>query len=949
MRNGDSMASRRELAERLFMAALALDAAKRPAFLGKACNSNPELRSTVEGLLADNARAGSFIQSSPLDLLGRVKMNTTEKSDSLENNHGNSEGSLAGRFSPGHVLIGRFVVLRFIAKGGMGEVYEVEDRFLPDVHVAMKTISPHIAGDPDQRRRFEREVLLARKLSHPNLCPIYDIFHSEQESPEFLFLTMKLLPGETLAARLKRAGSISIEEGQAILKQAVLGIAAIHAAGIVHRDIKPNNIMLDGTGRDVKLCVTDFGLARIDEAEATISSKGDIAGTPDYLAPELFLGHLPSQASDLFALGVVLHQVFTGQKPTAGADYSSIDVDPRWKASGLPAAALHLITECLSEDPERRCRAFEQTLASLSEERWGKREHAFWTRRRFIAATTATVGLASAGVWREWDQIENFLHPLPRKRFVALLNSPKTSDARLVPTLTGVLAAIKSELARLEAFDRDFFVISAEDASADITDAARMKAICDPLGTNLVLAASVLSASKAFQLFLRLMDPSSTHALREKKITCSMDEITFLPAKAVHAAGSLLDLSRYQERNPPARPSTQSAAAFTAFQSAEALMGQANDAGLDAGIENYLKAVELDSHYALAHARLAQAYVHLYSLRGNPGALELARGNCERALALDPDLVEGYVAKAVLLEQIGDEEGALDQFGKAIALDPSNAETLVNQALVYVRLNRFEDAEETYSRVLKERPNWWVIHNDLGYALDRQGKYQKAIKAFRAASVAAPRSAMAFANLGAEYLKLGDFTAAIENLKKSQSLNPNDAQAAETTSQALRLQGKYDEALPFALKAVRLDPADDINWLELGDCYSSLHNRSGEAKGAYLRAAKEVERHLQTDATNGPDWMLLALYRVKSGDPETAPSLIRKAESLGATDMDSQLYKARIFELLGKRPEALATLNECFHKGASALQIELFPDLQLLRTDPRYRQIAESKLELSPK
>jgi eukaryotic-like serine/threonine-protein kinase len=943
------MASRRELAERLFMTALALEPTERSAFLSKACNNNSELRRMVEDLLADNARVGSFIQSSPFNLIGRIKMNITETPDSAKNSNADLEDNLAGRFSPGHVLIDRFVVIRFIAKGGMGEVYEVEDRFLPDVHVAMKTILPYIAGDPDQRRHFEREVLLARKLSHPNLCPIYDIFHSEQESPEFLFLTMKLLPGETMAARLKRPGSISMEEGQAILKQAVLGIATIHAAGIVHRDIKPNNIMLDGTGPHVHLCVTDFGLARIDEAEVTISGRGEVAGTPDYIAPELFLGHLPSQASDLFALGVVLHQVFTGRKPTVGPDDSFIEVNTQLKASGLPAPAVHLITECLSEDPERRCQAFEQTLVALSEEGWGKRKHGFWTRRRFIAAATATVGLASAGVWREWDQIENFLHPLPRRRFVALLNWPKTSDVQLIPTLTGVLAAIKSELARLEVFDRDFFVISAEDASVDITDAARLKEICDPLGTNLVLAASGWSASEVFQLFLRLIDPSSTHALREKKITCSMDEITFLPAKAVHAAGSLLNLGRYQERNPPARPSTQSAAAFTAFQSAEALMGQSNDAGLDAGIEKYLQAVELDSHYALAYARLAQAYVHLYSLRGNSGALELARGNCERALALDPDLVEGYVAKAVLLEQIGDEEGALDQFGKAIALDPSNAETLVNQALVYVRLNRFEDAEETYSRVLKERPNWWVIHNDLGYTLDRQGKYQEAIKAFRAASVAAPRSAMAFANLGAEYLKLGDFTAAIENLKKSQSLNPNDAQAAETTSQVLRLQGKYDEALPFALKAVHLDPVDDINWLELGDCYSSLHNRSGEAKGAYLRAAKEVERHLQTDATNGPDWMLLALYRVKSGDPETALSLIKKAESLGATDMDSQLYKARIFELLGKRPEALATLNECFHKGASALQIELFPDLQSLRTDPRYRQIAESKLELSPK
>jgi tetratricopeptide (TPR) repeat protein len=240
-----------------------------------------------------------------------------------------------------------------------------------------------------------------------------------------------------------------------------------------------------------------------------------------------------------------------------------------------------------------------------------------------------------------------------------------------------------------------------------------------------------------------------------------------------------------------------------------------------------------------------------------------------------------------------------------------------------------------------------VIHNDLGYALDRQGKYQEAIKAFRAASVAAPRSAMAFANLGGEYLTVGDFASAAESLKKSLALSPNDL-AAANTSLALRSEGKYAEALPFAMKAVQLNPAEHTNWLELGDCYSSLRNRPSEARSAYLRAAKEVERHLQTDATNGPDWMLLALYRVKSGAAETAPALIRKAESLGAMDVDSQLYKARILELLGKREEALATLAACFRKGASTLQIEPVPDLQSLRTDFRYRQMEQSKTTAIP-
>jgi serine/threonine protein kinase len=175
---------------------------------------------------------------------------------------------------------------------------------------------------------------------------------------------MKLLPGETLAARLRRTGSIKTTEGLAILKQMAAGLAAIHAAGIVHRDIKPNNIMLDGHGSDVHLCITDFGLARAYTAEASLSGSELAAGTPDYMAPELHQGLKPSQASDLFAFGVVLHQVFTGERPLLTADKSSVVVSPRLNTSRIPSFCAKLITECLDRDPARRCQAFLRALGS---------------------------------------------------------------------------------------------------------------------------------------------------------------------------------------------------------------------------------------------------------------------------------------------------------------------------------------------------------------------------------------------------------------------------------------------------------------------------------------------------------------------------------------------------------------------------------------------------------
>jgi len=933
------MATQPELVEQLFEAALALKPEERKAFLEQECGQDGELRHTVEALLIEDANAGSLLEHPPFDLLSQAvaRPGTT---GSLSGN-GVFPPLPPGRLKPGEVLLDRFVIIRFIAKGGMGEVYEAEDTFLQGVHVALKAILPQIADDPALQQRFEREVLLAREVSHQNLCPIYDIFRAEQPPANFLFLTMKLLPGETLAARLRRKNSISTAEGVAILKQMAAGLAALHAAGIIHRDIKPNNIMLDGAGSQVRLWITDFGLARAHEADPSLSDKRLVAGTPDYMAPELYLGRPPSQSSDLFALGVVLHEIFTGQKPLVASDSSSVIVSPRLNTSSVPTFCAQFIAGCLDRDPTRRCQAFERILDSLHID---YRTREFWTRRRFAGAAFAATATMASAAWWKWDEVEDLLRPLPSKRFVALLNWPKTADIHVTPMLTSVLSAIKSELARAETFDRNLFVISPEDVSMNIAEVSHLKEVCDPLGANLVLAASGLPGAKHFHLFLRLLDPISNQSLREKKLTCALAEITLLPRKAVQAAASLLDLDTYLQNGTRAGPGTQSAAAFTAFQSAETLMKEPNDTGLDGAIDKYKEAVKIDSRYAIAYAKLARAYLHFGVMRRNPAALDLARGNCQAALALDPGLVEGHLAQALIFEYSGNEEGALNAIAKALSADPSNADTLVWQAQIYTRLNRWEEAEKTLHRVLKEHPNHWLAYNELGFGLEGQGRYQEAVKAFRAASLAAPRNSMALSNLGGQYLQIGEFAEALETLQRCFAMDPKSDYAAGYISLAMRYQGKYEAALPFARKAVELNPALDTNWLELADCYSSLRNHQSEAKDAYIRAAKEAERHLSTDATDGPSWMLLALYKVKSGSPQIAPSLIEKAESLGARDMDSQIYKARILDLVGKREEALTTLAACFRKGATELQIVPFPDLQSLRKDPRYRQLVASKL-----
>jgi tetratricopeptide (TPR) repeat protein len=927
------MATREELAEQIFLTVRALEPVDRESVLEQMCAHDSKLKQLVEDRLAEDEEMGSFLENPPLEFFRGAMSETATVTSSREDAARPSQGRLAA----GHVLNDRFVIVRFIAKGGMGEVYEAEDTLLHGPHIALKTILPEDAGNPDLQHRFEQEVLSAREVVHPNLCPIYGIERSVEPAPGFLFMTMKLLPGETLAARLRRWERVQKDEGVAIVRQMAAGLAAIHAEGIVHRDIKTNNVMVERSGGGVRLWITDFGLARALEAELTVSgARVVLAGTPNYIAPELHKGQPPSRASDLYAFGVVLHEVFTGEKPVAKEDGSGVIFSSRLSSSAAPSSCVELIEGCLDDDPRKRCEAFDRYVHGRSNR---------WTRRAFIGSAAAVACSAAIGGWRERDRFEDLWHPLPGKRFVALLNWPNVSDDRVTPMLTGVLNAIKGELTRLEAFDRRLFVISPEDAHLEVKPDAHLKEVCDPLGANLALIAQGVPGGKYFELILRLLDPITNRIVRQREVKCLVGEVTSLPGKAVQAAKRMLDLAQYLKSTEGADPGTQSTAAFIAFQDAETLMKKPNDQGLEAAVEKYKDALESDPRYALAYAKLSIAYCHLFRLRHEPGVIELARRNGERALALQPDLAEGHLARSAVLQDTGDEQGALDELAKVRATDPLKPRALLWQAQIYTRLNRWSDAEEIFNRVLKERPNNWVLYNELGNVLHQQGKTQGAIEAFHNACAAAPKVALPLNNLGAEYLDSGDVGTAIETFKKSLALAPDFDLPAINLAVALRTVGKNEEALSYAQKAVQSNPGNDENWLELGDCYASLHNRQSDARSAFLRAAAETEQYLKTDPTNGPSWMLLALYRVKSGNSAGALGLIQKAEKLGAADMDSQIYKARALEMLGRRDQALNALAECFKKNPKSVDLRPFPEMQALRQDARYKNILSSKVD----
>src|SRR5687767_11999552 len=211
-----------------------------------------------------------------------------------------SSDASTGRFPPGTILDERYRIIGLAGRGGMGEVYRADDLRLGQP-VALKFLPEELARDASRLALLHNEVRAARQVSHPNICRVYDIGGRDGQ----LYLTMEFVDGEDLAASLRRFGRLPEDKALDIARQLCAGLMAAHERGVLHRDLKPANIMIDGEGR---VRIMDFSLASIGEAEATR------AGTPRYMAPEQLKGLPATAASDIFALGLVLYEIFTGRR-----------------------------------------------------------------------------------------------------------------------------------------------------------------------------------------------------------------------------------------------------------------------------------------------------------------------------------------------------------------------------------------------------------------------------------------------------------------------------------------------------------------------------------------------------------------------------------------------------------------------------------------------------------
>ena len=515
---------------------------------------------------------------------------------------------LPATFASGEFVANRYRVLRFVARGGMGEVYEAEDVELRG-RVALKTIHAAAAGESGAIERFKREIHLARRVTHPNVCRIFDVgFHElGPERPPVVFLTMELLEGETLATRLKRAGRLSPAAALPIARQLAAALGAAHEAGVIHRDFKTENVFLVPTKDGERAVVTDFGIARggDDRFHATLTADGNVVGTPAYMAPEQVEGGAVSPATDQYSLGVVLFEMLTGELPFRGDNPISTaarrltepapsprryapELDPLWEAT---------ILRCLERRPEDRFRDVGAVVRALEGQpssplpvaappvapaspaaapaaaASSRRVLSVAERRKRGLLALLVVALAGASYWgwRRLGEIQDRLGPaapVAARRAVAVLDlrdlAGRAETAWLATALSEMLASELAQGGELRVVPGESVARALDDlglAGRDRLEPAEKLKLRRRLGADYLVLGSyaTLAAGGAVRLDLRLEDARAETTVATVRETGAQAELFDLVARAGSGLASALGAAR-AARATPALPTSPEAA-----------------------------------------------------------------------------------------------------------------------------------------------------------------------------------------------------------------------------------------------------------------------------------------------------------------------------------------------------------------------------------------------------
>jgi non-specific serine/threonine protein kinase len=731
--------------EQLYHSALERDPAERETFLLRACQADAELLREVRSLLEQTGPTNALIDHRAWATVQDLACEQTT-------------------LKPGKMM-GPYEVQGLLGSGGMGEVYSAVDTRLGR-KVAIKICQQRFSG------RFEREARAISALNHPNICTLHDV------GPNYL--VTELVEGETLRDWLK--GAPTPERGLKVAVQVLDALCAAHRAGIVHRDLKPTNIMVRFDGY-VK--VLDFGLAKrmVHSASSgqpeptldmTLSQPGQMVGTAAYMSPEQILGKEVDPRSDLFAFGIILHEVLLGMhpwpRPSAVDTMHAILHDEPGAIEALPAGAAPIVRRLLSKNPGDR-------FATAQEVREALAADASSTRQPALTADEDTASLTSIAV-------------LP----FLFLNEVEDRKAYSL----GFADALITTLGSLEEI-----AVLPTSAIANLVPGVDPSRVCHDLGVRHLLQGSVQRQGNHWRVSTQLYDSRTqkiSYAQRHDFVQDNVFEVQDEIGRRVVESLAI----RLQRAAPKSRDRYSSdPEAFEAFMTGLRESYSDKEVTLRSAAEHLSTAVQRDPDFALAHATLSYVAMHIHwEFDADLLWLDRAEHHCNRALALDPDLPEGHSAKAFMWWSPAknfQHAEALAALEKVLAAQPNNERAHNRMANICAHIGRFEEAVIAHQRARQSNPR--TRANNLEFIVLWMGDYARAEEMAEAWIKEKPGTRYALWYHPFPPLMRGDLDTAEKRIAVAMELYPEEPLIVSIQGMVHARRGRRIPALECARKA----------------------------------------------------------------------------------------------------------------------------------------------------
>jgi eukaryotic-like serine/threonine-protein kinase len=847
----------------------------------------------------------------------------------------------------------RFVIKTRLGCGGMGEVFLAEDRVLKR-HVAMKAIRPEHSQDPEFRHRLSKEAERASQLDDEHIARIYDIAEHDGR----MFLIMEYVEGKTLRAKLREP--LATEEFFSIAEQCLAGLAAAHRRGILHCDLKPENLMITAGGQ---LKILDFGFARRVMTEETRDSlelsTPILGGTLAYMAPEVLLGRAPDQRADIFSVGVVLYEALSGQHPfrldpTAATAGRILREKPGPIPGVVPGGLEPVIGRMLAKDPENRYQSCADVLSDLRAVHSGKQPAAAKIGPRMqlplqriasLAMVAALVGLLAVklGVKTPWSSVPV---AASSRQMVVLPFQPTAEDASSRAFASGLTETLTAKLGQIAERYPLEIVSAAETRAEKVNNPEQARA---SLGATLVLEGSLQQSGNTVRVIYSLVDTRTLRQLHSGVVTADASNPFAVQDRVIEEVLNSLDIElARQDRGRMQSHGTSQPEAYDSYLRARGyLQGYDRDEKLDNAISDLHRSLEADPNFALAYAALGQAYVYKYDLTHLPEFVGQAHDACTRAAELDGNSPDGEICLGMLFNATGEYEKAAHHLEHAVKLDAGRDESHRELALAYEGSKRLDDAESALRRAIALRPQYWAGYNWLGRFQAAHGRNDEAAEQFKRVVALAPDSFSGYSNLGAVYVTQGKYPEAIDALQRSITIRPT-APALTNLGAAYFYQGKYVEAARSYERAAQMTPKEYLIFGNLGEAYQQIEGKHEESLNNYAQALQLAEQWLEVNPKNGAARLDAAVYAAVLGQATKAEAYRKSGLSVSPSDPEARLRSAQVLAELHKDRLALEELKRALDAGLSVTEITNNPAWLRFASNPEFAAIVAREQTKSP-